>query len=350
VQRPVPSTPDSDVELRFDVTDTDAKYSADSSIVYTAAGEKLAKYRYASWIVTEFQWANNAWVETGSYGYMRYDFTPVYFGPNEAGWWEFQYPVGRINGIISYWGKPEEWNNRVETVYDSGGNLTHIYQISETVRYIYEITYNTYGFGDYRVDRPVHIKNYAILYYDNNRIQNFGEKRYEYNTRGDLTLFENYSWDSDRNTWVVGNEHITGKEVNTYDADGRLLSTEEYTADEVRNRWIPSTRTVRKRDERGRETREDEYVWFENSWALVRYTIHYYPDNVSNETVAGAAIWSYGSNLYVRTPQPTALYIYTIAGSLYRQQTLPAGETTIPLPQGMYLVQTGKTVKKILIR
>jgi hypothetical protein len=71
---------------------------------------------------------------------------------------------------------------------------------------------------------------------------------------------------------------------------------------------------------------------------------------VGNETIVPPTIWSHGNTLHIRTPQPATLKIYTLTGALFRQQTLPAGETAIPLPPGTYLVQIEKTVKKILIR
>jgi hypothetical protein len=71
---------------------------------------------------------------------------------------------------------------------------------------------------------------------------------------------------------------------------------------------------------------------------------------VGNETIVPPTIWSHGNTLYIRTPQPATLNIYTLTGTLFRQQILPAGETAITLPPGTYFVQTGKTVKKILIR
>jgi hypothetical protein len=350
VQRPVSSTLDSDVELRFGDNDTDSwRQGADSSITYTAAGEKITKYEYDSndWIVTVFQWDNNAWVETDSYPARVTGGTIPHILQGNDGW-KLVFPIGRIMGLMMSLGKPEE--QEIETVYDSGQNLTHVYLKDNSYTEVFELIYNTYGPDDNKRDYPVLVKNYGIYHSDNNRIVNYSERRYKYTARGYLALYESYWWDYRKNTWVTQNDFDTGKEANTYNATGRLLSTETYSADQAGTGWIPSTRIVRERNEQGWETRQNEYVWFENRWAIVEYTIHYYPGDVSNETVTGAAVWSYGSNLYVRTPQPAALYVYTIAGTLYRQQTLPAGETTLPLPQGMYLVQTGKTVKKVLIR
>ena len=59
---------------------------------------------------------------------------------------------------------------------------------------------------------------------------------------------------------------------------------------------------------------------------------------VGNAEVSASDVWSHGGKLYVRTAEPYTLYIYTLAGELYRQQAVDAGETVIDLPQGFYIV------------
>jgi hypothetical protein len=70
---------------------------------------------------------------------------------------------------------------------------------------------------------------------------------------------------------------------------------------------------------------------------------------VGNEAFTAPAIWSYGNSLHVRTPQPAALKVYTLSGALFRRQTLPAGETSISLPQGTYIVKIGSVAAKVTI-
>ncbi len=58
-----------------------------------------------------------------------------------------------------------------------------------------------------------------------------------------------------------------------------------------------------------------------------------------------------GRVLSVAVAEESALYIWDYKGSLFRNQTIPAGEYTMSLPSGVYLVKVGdKGVKKIIIR
>ncbi|MDF9828994.1 hypothetical protein [Parabacteroides sp. PF5-6] len=53
--------------------------------------------------------------------------------------------------------------------------------------------------------------------------------------------------------------------------------------------------------------------------------------------------------LVAETPLATRLSIYTPAGKLYATRQLTAGTTTVPLPAGMYIVQIGNKVAKVVI-
>jgi hypothetical protein len=85
---------------------------------------------------------------------------------------------------------------------------------------------------------------------------------------------------------------------------------------------------------------------------------HSYPAlraaSVGNEPVkvtGAAAIWSYGGNLHVHTDRPAMLTVYSAVGALVRQQTVGADETTtLPLPQGIYIVKLGDTTAKVAVR
>lgn len=68
-----------------------------------------------------------------------------------------------------------------------------------------------------------------------------------------------------------------------------------------------------------------------------------------NETVASDdAVWAADGVLYVRTPNPGMLSVFTIAGQLYKQ--LPVdGNQPFNLPKGIYIVLlNGKTYKVVL--
>jgi hypothetical protein len=90
----------------------------------------------------------------------------------------------------------------------------------------------------------------------------------------------------------------------------------------------------------GTEIREDEII--------IPVTFNSATGN-ETPTVSRTAIWSYGHNLYITTPVAAHLSIFTLEGSLQKQLLIPAGETVIALPAGVYIVKAGDTVKKISI-
>jgi len=71
---------------------------------------------------------------------------------------------------------------------------------------------------------------------------------------------------------------------------------------------------------------------------------------VGVETAEHESIWAFGGNLYIRTDKAGTVSVYTLPGQLIRQQTVGAGETVIPLPQGMYFVKFGAGTQKIVVR
>jgi len=71
---------------------------------------------------------------------------------------------------------------------------------------------------------------------------------------------------------------------------------------------------------------------------------------VGIETVENGSVWTSGENLYVRTAKACTVSVYTLPGQLIRQQAVGAGETAIPLPQGIYFVKTGDMTRKIFVK
>jgi hypothetical protein len=67
---------------------------------------------------------------------------------------------------------------------------------------------------------------------------------------------------------------------------------------------------------------------------------------VGNEVVDdGVRIWASGGKLYIETPQPGLLSVYSITGILHARKTV-AGSSAISLPKGVYIVRLdGKTCK-----
>jgi len=72
---------------------------------------------------------------------------------------------------------------------------------------------------------------------------------------------------------------------------------------------------------------------------------------VSNEPSPSATrVWGYGSKAYFSLAEPTEVSIYTVNGMLYDRRTMPAGDSSIQLPAGLYIIRTNnKTETKIII-
>ena len=74
--------------------------------------------------------------------------------------------------------------------------------------------------------------------------------------------------------------------------------------------------------------------------------------NRVNTGIASAGnnhVYVSGNNLFIRSGNTCNITVYTVSGQLFKQQTIGAGETIIPLPAGTYLVKAGETVNKIII-
>jgi hypothetical protein len=67
-------------------------------------------------------------------------------------------------------------------------------------------------------------------------------------------------------------------------------------------------------------------------------------------SVPGGRFWASGGRLYVDTPTPSSIQIYSSAGILYQRMDVPQGESSVPLPQGVYIVKfDGEEGKKVVV-
>jgi hypothetical protein len=100
---------------------------------------------------------------------------------------------------------------------------------------------------------------------------------------------------------------------------------------------------------------------FDNIWAIDEGSTSPYLRNVgdnrpvpaSNEPVASISdgtIWATSGNLHVRASQPTTLAVYSIVGAQLYRQSISAGETSIALPQGIYIAKLGNQTQKVVVR
>ena len=75
------------------------------------------------------------------------------------------------------------------------------------------------------------------------------------------------------------------------------------------------------------------------------------PDPVANEFLAGAAVWSYGEQIYFRVDRSEIASIYSVAGQLVRKIELPEGDSSIPMRRGAYVITLRDgSVHKVIVR
>lgn len=68
------------------------------------------------------------------------------------------------------------------------------------------------------------------------------------------------------------------------------------------------------------------------------------------DPVSAAHFYSRDRQLFVETPQPLTLTVYTVTGQQIVNRRLIEGLTTIPLPPGIYILQMNNTTGKIVIK
>ena len=70
---------------------------------------------------------------------------------------------------------------------------------------------------------------------------------------------------------------------------------------------------------------------------------------VGNVTLPEARIYAADGRLYLTLQTAAPVGIYTLNGVLVRTFSAPAGETTVALPQGVYIVRVGDTAEKVMV-
>jgi len=93
----------------------------------------------------------------------------------------------------------------------------------------------------------------------------------------------------------------------------------------------------------------DNGVKIESASIQVPLTVTANP--TGTETVSTTfSIYASNSILHIIASQATNVEIYTQTGSVVRKQSLSAGETTISLSRGIYIVKVGNVVEKIVLQ
>jgi hypothetical protein len=356
------------VQLRAD----DAEALPDSAIQYSPNGEKQFKFIYTDENKGTYKWKNNTWEFESSVD-------STYFidasKDNHNVYHEFYRNVSyEIKGEYLYLYYP--LYNYIyypatidfETEYDVHGNLT-AFKIPWDGGILEEITfsYNT-------ENNPVSMERRQPMY-----DLPLSKWHYEYNDDGYHTRIDGYKWDRENEIWV----HYYWEALE-YDTQGRVLSWEYYNSEYEWFIWryeyydehplssgsdkykyplssfssvvldeAGSVTASLRREFRYGATGKLEAIYHYSADELFTYYI-LYPNTLDNsgnaaEPVDGTHIWSSAGTLHVRTAQPAVLHVYTPAGALHAQQTLPAGETVLPLPPGIYIVKVGNATEKIVI-
>lgn len=70
----------------------------------------------------------------------------------------------------------------------------------------------------------------------------------------------------------------------------------------------------------------------------------------ANEAIGSDNIWAHDHTLYVQTDQPGTLFVYTMAGALYKQVRIEDYQTAIPLEAGFYTVLFNGTSHIVVIK
>ena len=63
-----------------------------------------------------------------------------------------------------------------------------------------------------------------------------------------------------------------------------------------------------------------------------------------------AKVYTVGPTLYLSLPTPETVQVYTLAGTLYRTWQAPAGDTSVTLPVGTYIIKVGPLTEKVVVR
>ena len=63
-----------------------------------------------------------------------------------------------------------------------------------------------------------------------------------------------------------------------------------------------------------------------------------------------AKVYTVGPTLYLSLPTAETVQVYTLAGTLYRTWQAPAGDTSLTLPAGTYIIKVGQLTEKVVVR
>ena len=72
---------------------------------------------------------------------------------------------------------------------------------------------------------------------------------------------------------------------------------------------------------------------------------------VGNMEASGEArIYTAAGMLHLTLPTPDVVRIYNVSGALVRTMNAPAGNSSVALPQGIYVVKAGSKTEKVVVQ
>ena len=87
------------------------------------------------------------------------------------------------------------------------------------------------------------------------------------------------------------------------------------------------------------------------AWTIIFGTDLEDLSGVSNDAINGVRVWSHKNTLYFNVDAENIASVYTMTGVLYKQVELPAGQSSLELERGMYVItMKDGTVHKVTIK
>ena len=83
----------------------------------------------------------------------------------------------------------------------------------------------------------------------------------------------------------------------------------------------------------------------DSEWKIFKTVL----DPLTNIALPEARIYAADGRLYLTLQTAAPVGIYTLNGVLVRTISAPAGETTVALPQGVYIVRVGERIEKVYV-
>ncbi|MDR0348565.1 MAG: T9SS type A sorting domain-containing protein [Tannerella sp.] len=75
-----------------------------------------------------------------------------------------------------------------------------------------------------------------------------------------------------------------------------------------------------------------------------------FPFQQDDPLIEDYTIWAANSSVYIRANKDVEVNIYTITGQLSKRMKVTAGETSISMARGLYIVRVENITRKVIVR